>query len=342
MSSEVTLKQIANALGVSTMTVSRAMNNSDKVSDRTKKKIRAKAREMGYTPNHIAKSLLSQKTNTIGVVIPEIHHMFFSQVISGIESVIYENNYHLFLTNSSEEFEREKDVIETLRSRRVDGILISCAEDSNQDEYYKGLIDSGTKMVFFDRCVENIGASCVCVNDRLSSHLITKHLIDHGYKRIAHLAGSSNLSISRERFGGYKDALEESGLDFDEALVKTSGFREDGGYKAMQLLLEETKGNTPEAVVAVNDPVAFGAIKAIIEAGLTIPDDIAIVGFSDDIRSELMPVPLTTIEQPAYQMGVRAAKKLIKLIESDAEPIENIYMNTSLVIRKSCGTHNDL
>lgn len=339
MSSEVTLKQIANALGVSTMTVSRAMNDSDKVSDKTKKKIKEKASELGYTPNHIAKSLLSQKSNTIGVVIPEIHHLFFSQVISGIESVIYENNYHLFLTNSSERFEREKDVVEALRSRRVDGILISCAEDSNQDEYYKGLIDSGTKMVFFDRCIENIGASCICVNDRLSSHLITKHLIDHGYKRIAHLAGSSNLSISRERYRGYKDALEESGLLFDESLVKTSGFREDGGYNAMKELLEERRDNRPEAVVSVNDPVAFGAIKAINEIGLTIPDDIAIVGFSNDIRAELMPVPLTTIEQPAYQMGVRAARKLIKLIESDSEPTENIYMNTNLIIRKSCGSH---
>ncbi len=322
------------------MTVSRAMNDSDKVSNHTKKKIKEKARELGYTPNHIAKSLLSQKTNTIGVVIPEIHHMFFSQVISGIESVIYENNYHLFLTNSAEKFEREKDVIEALRSRRVDGILISCAEDSDQDEYYKGLIDSGTKMVFFDRCVENIGASCVCVNDRLSSHLITKHLIDHGYKRIAHLAGSSNLSISRERYRGYKDALEESGISFDESLVQISGFREDGGYHAMKQLLEEKTDKRPEAIVAVNDPVAFGAIRAINEAGLTIPEDIAIVGFSDDIRSELMPIPLTTIEQPAYQMGVRAAKKLISLIENDSEPTENIYMKTKLIVRKSCGIHH--
>ena len=341
MSSEVTLKEIAIALGVSTMTVSRALNNSDKVSDLTKKKIKAKASELGYTPNHIAKSLLSQKTNTIGVVIPEIHHMFFSQVISGIESVIYENNYHLFLTNSSEKFEREKNVIEALRSRRVDGILISCAEDSNQDSYYKGLIDSGTRLVFFDRCVENIGASCICVNDRLSSFQITNHLIEHGYKRIAHLAGSNNISISKERYRGYKDALEEGDIKFDESLVKISGFREEGGYNAMKLLLKESKNLIPEAVVAVNDPVAFGAIKAINEVGLKIPDDIAIVGFSDDIRSKLLPVALTTIEQPAYEMGVRAAKKLIKLIENKTEPTENIYMNTSLIVRDSCGTHTN-
>ncbi len=339
MSSEVTLKQIAKALGVSAMTVSRAMNNSDKISDQTKKMVLEKAKQMGYTPNHIAKSLISQKSDTIGVVIPEIHHMFFSQVISGIESVVYENNYHLFLTNSSEKFEREKDVIEALRSRRVDGILISCAQDSNDDKYYKSLVEHGTKVVFFDRCIENIGASCVCVNDRLSSNSITTHLIEHGYKRIAHLSGANNLSISRERFGGYKDALEREGLPFDESLVKTSGFTEEGGYEAMKLLLEEHKENPLTAVVAVNDPVAFGAIRAINEAGFTIPDDIAIVGFSDDIRSKLMPVPLTTIDQPAYQIGVRAAEKLIRMIENESEPIESIYLNTKLILRDSCGKH---
>ncbi|RNC83420.1 MAG: LacI family transcriptional regulator [Balneola sp.] len=319
------------------MTVSRALNNSDKINAGTKELVLKKAEELGYIPNQIAKSLQTKKTYTIGVVIPEIQHVFFSAVISGIESVVYDNNYHLFLTNSSESFEREKDVIETLKSRRVDGLLISRSEDSDDEGYYKKLIDTGTQIVFFDRCVENIGASCICVNDYSSSFQATEHLINNGYKKIAHLAGPPNLNISSERLRGYKDALERNDLLFDDSLVVISGFKESGGYKAMNELMSNS-AHLPEAIVAVNDPAAFGAIKFINESGYRIPDDIAIVGFSDDIRSELLPVPLTTVKQPAYEMGERAARKLISTIENKSESIENIYMSTELIIRASSGT----
>lgn len=336
MRSKVTLKEVAEALGVSTMTVSRAMNNSDKISQKTKEVVRRKAKEMGYTPNQIAKSLISQKTNTIGVVIPEIHHMFFSQVVSGIESVMFENKYQLFLTNSSEQFSREKDAIEALQSRRVDGLLISCAEDSNDIHFYKSLVHSGTKVVFFDRCIENIGASCVSVKDRMGAQEATQHLIDQGYRRIAHLAGTSNQAISRERQLGYEDALLVNGLEAFMC-VKVCGFAEQAGYQAMKELLEED--DLPlDAVFTVNDPVAFGAIKAIREKGLRIPEDIALIGFSDDIRAELMPTPLSTVSQPAFQIGKRAAEKLIRAIEHSDEPVESIYMNTQLIIRESSGS----
>lgn len=338
MSSNVTLKEIARELGVSTMTVSRAMNNSDKISQKTKKIVRNKAKEMGYMPNQIAKSLISQKTNTIGVVIPEIHHMFFSQVVSGIESIMFENKYQLFLTNSSEKFLREKDAIDALQSRRVDGLLISCAEDSNDESYYRDLVQRGTKIVFFDRCVENIGASCVSVKDRMGAKEATNHLINHGYKRIAHLAGPTNLTISRERMLGYQDALRDNNLSGHE-LIKICGFAENSGYKSMCEVLEETAPDYPDAVFTVNDPVAFGAIKAIREKGLRIPEDIAIIGFSNDIRAELMPTPLTTVSQPAFQIGKRAAEKLIHTIENEDEPVESIYINTQMVVRESCGAH---
>lgn len=340
MKSQVTLQEIANALGVSAMTVSRALNDSDKINKNTKKKIIKKANEMGYTPNQIAKSLISQKSNTIGVVIPEIHHMFFAQVVSGIESVIYENGYHLLLTNSSESFEREKDVTKALRSRRVDGILISCAEDSDDIDYYKNLVESGGNIVFFDRCIEDIGASCISVKDRVGARKITEHFIEHGFSNIAHLSGPPGISISKKRQEGYLEAMSENGLQ-DKQLVKVAGFRENSGYEAMKTLIEETGKDHPRAVFAVNDPVAFGAIKAIKEKGLRIPEDIAIAGFSDDMRAELMSPPLSTVGQPAFQIGKKAAEKLIHTIENEDEPVESIYIDTKLVIRESCGSHAD-
>lgn len=342
MGSNVTLKEIAKELGMSAMTVSRALNNKDNVDENTKKRVVEKANSMGYTPNHVAKSLVSRKTFTIGVVIPEINHAFFSEVISGIEEVTYKRNYQLFLTNSAELAEREKSSINALQSKRVDGILISCAETANDVDYYKKIIDSGLPFVFFDRCVENLGASCVGVNDYESSKIITTHLIDHGYSRIAHLCGAEDVSIAGKRMRGFGDALNERGLLVDDTLIEESGFNEKGGYKAMKLILERTGDNPPRAVLAVNDPAAFGAIKAIKEAGFSIPGDIAIVGFSDDIRSELIECPLTTIRQPAFLIGKTAAQKLIDTIDNRDEPIESIELKNELIIRRSCGCLPDV
>lgn len=338
MSSEVTLKHIAEALGVSAMTVSRALNDRDNVDEKTKQRVRNKAKSMGYTPNRVAKSLVSRKTHTLGVVIPEITHAFFPEVVRGIEEVAYKSDYQLFLTNANELFSREKEAIETLRSQRVDGLLISSSLTREDYSFYESIIQGGAKVVFFDRCIENIGASCVSVNDRESSQKITEHLIkEHGYTEIAHLSGPQKVSIGKERLQGYQDALEAHNLALNEEWVIQAGFKEDTGYEAMIKLLEKGEGEHPEAVVAVNDPTAIGAIEAIKEYGLTIPDDIAIVGFTDDIRSSLLDVPLTTVHQPAYQMGEQAAEKLISFIEEDDTTIERIEVPTTLKIRSSCG-----
>jgi DNA-binding LacI/PurR family transcriptional regulator len=190
MSSEVTLKEIAEALGVSAMTVSRALNNRDNVDEDTRKKVVSKAEEMGYTPNYVAKSLVSNKTYTIGVVIPEITHAFFPEVVRGIEEVTNKSNYQLLLTNANEQFIREKKAVNALRSQRVDGLLISTSIGIDDFSFYEQIINSGTSLVFFDRCIEGLGASCVSVNDRTSSYQITEHLItEHGYTKIAHLSG---------------------------------------------------------------------------------------------------------------------------------------------------------
>lgn len=337
MSSDVTLKHIAEELGISAMTVSRAINNRSNVDEKTRERVLKKAKSMGYTPNHIAKSLVSNKTSTIGVVVPEIAHSFFAQAIQGMEKITFRDDYRIILTHSAEKEEREKYALETLRAQRVDGILISSAEKVTDYELYKSIVRSGIKLVFFDRCVQDIGASCIQVDDRDGSKKITRHLIEHGYKRIAHLCGPLSVLIGRERLEGYKQALRDNNLAVDENLIIESGFREKGGYEAMKRLLETDKKDLPDAVFAVNDPSAFGAMDAIKDHGLSVPDDIAIVGFSDDIRAGLMKCPLTTVRQPAYEIGKTAADKLIRLIENEDEPVENIEVKTELVIRASCG-----
>ncbi len=337
MTKRVTLKNIAETLNISMMTVSRALNNNSNVDETTRKTVLKKARELGYFPNHIAKSLAVAKTQTIGVVVPEITHSFFPDAIRGIEEIVYKAGYNIMLTHSAEDTDREIAAIETLASRRVDGILASVAESDTEYQIYRQVIDMGLHVVFFDRCVYDIGASCVSINDEESAFRVTEHLIKHGYKKIAHLRGPLTVSIAKDRLSGYKKALRTYNVEYNKKLIVESGFQEEGGYNAMLKLLALSKRDRPRAIVAVNDPAAFGAMKAIKENRYRIPEDFAIVGFSDDIRAELMSTPLTTVRQPAYEVGKAAALKLIAHIEHSEETVEELTIETELVIRKSCG-----
>jgi DNA-binding LacI/PurR family transcriptional regulator len=335
---QVTLKNIAEALDVSVMTVSRALNDKSNVDKKTKERIVQKAKSMGYTPNRVAKSLVSRKTHTIGVVIPEITHAFFPEVVRGIEEVTYRLDYQLILTNANEQFEREQHAVNTLRSQQVDGILISSSQTVEEYSFYREIVESDTHLVFFDRCIQGIGASCVHVNDRESSEAITNHLIErHHYKKIAHLSGPREVTIGRERYAGYQTALKKNNISQKSEWVVEAGFKEKGGYDAMKKILELPSSDQPRAIVCVNDPVAFGAMEAIKEAGRTIPGDFAITGFSDEIRAPLVEVPLTTVHQPAYEVGKRAAEKLLKLIDNKEEKSEDIEIPALIKIRQSCG-----
>lgn len=192
--------------------------------------------------------------------------------------------------------------------------------------------------MFFDRCIENLGASCVSVNDRTSLKSITEHLItEHNYQEIAYLSGPSNVSVGKDRYDGFLDAMKNHDISINEHYLVESGFQEKDGYESMKTLLNKAREDLPEAIVAVNDPCAIGAMKAIHEEGLSIPEDIAITGFTDDVRAPLLDPPLTTIQQPAYKVGKRAARKLIDTIENKDEAIENIEVITNLKVRETCG-----
>ena len=328
---------VAKASGVSIMTVSRVFSGKTNVDEKTRAKVMKAARKIGYRPNLIARSLALSRTRTIGVVIPEISHSFFPEAIRGIEEVATTAGYHLLLMHSAEMAEREYAALQTLDANRVDGILLSVAQDAADEKPYARVMQMGIPLVFFDRCVRGIGATCVSIDDEESARTITHHLIAHGYTHIAHLAGPEHLAISRDRAAGYRRAHAEAGLICDPALTVSAGFHEDAGHAAMLSLIRLPRGRRPRAVVAINDPAAYGAIRAITDAGLRVPEDIAVVGFSDDLRASLMPVPLTTIRQPAYALGLAAARSLIAAIDGGRNAAEDQVIRAELIVRVSCG-----
>ncbi len=333
----VTATDVAKELGISVMTVSRVLNKKPNVADDTREKVMQTAMRLGYIPNRIARSLVTRKSYTIGVIVPEITHSFFPDVIRGIEEVVYNTGYNLLFIHSAEDESREKKAIQTLEENQVDGILLSMAQTVKKYSFYRKLIENRKPLVFFDRCAKRLGASCVGINDVEMARHMTEHMIHHGYKRIAHLQGSKNVSIGRDRLLGFRKALEENNLTVNEDLIIESDFHEKGGYSAMISLLELPKKMLPRAVVAVNDPAAFGAMQAILEKGYRIPEDIAVVGFSDDVRAPFTPTPLTTVNQRPYDVGCKAAQKLLRHIDNPNERVEYLMIKTEPIIRRSCG-----
>ncbi|MFA8344240.1 MAG: LacI family DNA-binding transcriptional regulator [Rhodothermaceae bacterium] len=332
----VTMQMIADELGISQMTVSRALNpkSKDYISPETREKIVRVADKLGYTPNLIAKSLVNNKTYTIGVVVPDLSYSFYPDVIKGINKIATDQDYQIILCITYEDFKNEEKALQTLMSMRVDGILLAQSQSVKDFSLYKKIIQSGLPLVFFDRYVLNLGASCVGSQDEQGAEEICNYLIKKGKKRIAHLSGPDALSVSLNRQKGYKKALKDNGIRFDKSLIIPSGFREDDGYQSMKQFLKEGK-KLPEAIVSVNDASAIGAMTALKEQGYKIPEDLVIVGFSDDSRAKFSDINLTTVNVPAYEIGIKASEILIKKISTENSETENVFLETSLVIRNS-------
>lgn len=336
---QVTIKDIARELGISPSTVSRALKDHPDISVQTKKAVNELAEKLNYQPNIVALNLRQKKTNTIGVIIPEIVHFFFSTVISGIEDVAYTAGYNVIIAQSNESYQRELTDMKALFNSRVDGMLISISRETEKYDHIESIISKGMPIVFYDRMYNSPTSSKVIVDDYAGAKEGVKHLIEQGCKRIAHLNGNPNLIISIDRLRGYKDALEESGLKYDESLVVgvPSGTFEEGKIGMNKIL---SLNPMPDAVFAGNDPMAMGAMMAIKEKGLKIPDDIAILGFSNWFFGELMEPSLTSIDQPGFEMGQEAARLLIRQIEMkdkedfDPQP-ETKILKTRLIIRNS-------
>lgn len=330
----VTLADIAREMGVSKMTVSRAINNDPFINSETKERVLEIARKLNYKPNHYARALATNRSQLIGVIVPDLMHSYFAEIMISIGAVSRLAGYQIVIGNSGEDTSREIDEVEALR-QRTDGLIIASALSSKKINWYKQLISEGTKIVLIDRTFNDLDCYSVVADNKKVGMLATEHLIQLGHKRIGHLRGT-NSSTSKERFEGYKKALTKNKISFDKNLVRGCGFMEIDGYKAMKEWLRED--NIPSAIFAVNDPVAIGAMKAIEEAKLKVGSDIAIVGSGNIHYGDILKIPLTTVSWSRDEMGKVAASHLIHLIDSKEPPVGSKYvLSPQMVIRKSCG-----
>ncbi|MHB1686759.1 MAG: LacI family DNA-binding transcriptional regulator [Ignavibacteriaceae bacterium] len=283
----------------------------------------------------MAQSLKNNRTTIIGVIVPEIKHDFFSSAISGIEEIAYHAGYTIIVCQSNENFEREVVNTNALIQQRVAGIVASISQNTKNSDHFKGVIERGIPLVFFDRVCEDISTSKVVIDDSKSAFDAVSYLIGKGYKKIAHFAGPKVLEICKRRLAGYTDALKKAHIPASKELICFGGLHETDGYNSMDLLIKQNI--IPDAIFAVNDPVAIGAFQRIKEAGLKIPDDIGIVGFSNNKITALVDPPMTTVDQPSFEMGKKAAEILIEQIESGQKSGKPrvVTLEAKLIVRGS-------
>lgn len=333
-SNQITIKDIARILGISPSTVSRALKNHPDINADTKKAVNELADKLKYQPNAVALSLKNSRSNTIGVIIPEIVHYFFSSVISGIEYVASQKGFTVIICQSNESFNREVANARTLLSHRVDGILVSISKETTSFDHLVNLQEGGIPLVFFDRIAPEIHADQVIIDDMEASYRATCHLIETGCRRIAHFAGPQGLLIGKERLQGYLNAHKQTGLPVDESLIIEADTFEKARNAVGRLI--DTK-NIPDGIFAVNDMTAIGAMQTILKRGFKIPEDISIVGFSDGYFSGITDPNLSSVDQHGYEIGTTAAELLFKRILSDEEEYipEIKVLNADLIVRGS-------
>ena len=335
---EVTLKQIAEELGISVTTVSKALKNYADVSPKTKTSVINLANKLNYQPNSFAVNLRTKESKTIGLIIPEIVHHFFSNVVNAIIEKAEEKGYLVIILQSNESEELEKKQIDLLLSKRVDGILISLSNNTKNLDHLKKVIEHNIPLVLFDKISKLLDCSKVVIDDRSAAYDATEHLIKSGCKKIAHFRGPLNPQGSIDRFLGYKKALEDYTLKFDSSVIFTCekvSFNE--GYEFAKKIHNEHKDVV--GIFAITDLVGIGAVAYFNEVGIKIPEQIAIIGFSNWFMASVISPSLSTIDQPGFEMGKKALKLLLKEIKAKKnheifEP-QTVVLPTDLIVRNS-------
>lgn len=331
----VTIHDIARELNISASTVSRALNDNPRISKSTKDKIKSLALKLGYQPNTIASNLRTQKTHTIGIVVPLINRHFFSTFISGVEDVAFEAGYNVIISQSKDLLQKEKQIVHSMFSNRVDGLITSISMQTSNFEHFQMFADKNIPLIFFDRIAPQLNANKIIVDDFACGFKATQHLIDQGYQRIAHLAGPTVLNTYHDRMEGYKSALKKNQMPIENDLIICNRLTRMDGQQAIKQLLDLK--NPPDAVFCGNDTSALSMIVYLKSQGIRIPEDFGIVGFSNEPFSEVVTPSISTLKQPAQEMGQKAAELIINEIENKELPrtYQTITMPTELIIRAS-------
>lgn len=335
MPRRVSIKDIALDCSLSVMTVSRALRNAYGIHPKTREKILESAKRMGYVPNRLATNLVLRKTETVGVILPDISHSIFPGLYKSLEMELSRRGYRLFLCCSYDQPEKEMQEAMALLERRVDGIILAPASLARSAETVERIKAQNCALVLVDRMIPGVDADAVTVTDFEGARGIVSHLVERGYARIAHFAGPEDVWTAAERRRGYEEALRAAHKEIRPELVVPAGLTVDDGEAAMERLLEWSV--LPGAIFCVNDPVALGAYKALKRRGVRVPGGVALAGFSDVLEAELLEVPLTSVRQDAEQLGNEAARLLLSRMtdKSFSGKTDVLSIPTELVFRES-------
>lgn len=335
MKTKITLNDIAKELGIAPATVSRALSNHPEISASTKKKVKAAAERLDYRPNKIASSLRSGKTKIIGVLIPTAEHLFFGSVIHGISNLASQHGYDVLIYQSNENEEFEKKGIDTFIGARVDGILASISKNTIDFSHFESVKKKNIPIAFFDRTNDDLEISSVCTDDYMGAFMATESLIKSGYQRIAHISGPQQIKAFTERIRGYKAALNEYNINFDQNLIYSGDISIEAGRKGVQYFLELEK--KPDAVFATEDFTALGALKELKERKINVPNQFGVMGFCNDLFSEHITPSLSTVDQKTVQMGEEAFNLIYELISKKGEKInqQRRILTPALILRQS-------
>lgn len=314
MSLTVTIADIAKKLNTTSATVSRALNNHPAISEKTRKKVLKIAEKLNYRRNNVASSLRLSKTGIIGVIIPSAEINFFGSVVHGIESIANMNGYNVLIYQSNESMEHEKKGIETLLNARVDGIMVSMAKETIDYSHFLEAKNAKVPIVFFDRANDELQIDSVVINDYKGAYIATQHLIDQGYKHIAHISGPLHISIFKARLEGYRAALKTNGLKYNKTFVVPGDVSIESGRNSLRRLLKLAQ--PPDAVFAVEDFTALGVIKELKEQNICIPGDFGVIGFANEHFGEHITPSLSTIDQQTVNMGKEAFNLMLNLIKN--------------------------
>lgn len=334
MPENITIKDIARILNISVSTVSRALRDAYDVNQETRAKVLQLARDLNYKPNLGAASLAGGGTRNIGIILPFISNYYFSMVITGIQEVAYGNGYNIVLYVTNDSPEREVDVLKNLNTQNIDGLLVSVCSDSMSRVYLDQIMEQGTPVVFFDRVPAQIEASKVRQDDYNGAFEAVEHLVAQGYRRIAHVAGPADLDFTRQRLAGYRDALIKHNLPHDPAWIIHSGFSQAEGEADLEALL--ASGAAPDAVFAVNDRKAIGVMLALKRAGVRVGSEVGVIGFTNDPMAAIISPSLSTVAEPAYDVGQTSCELLLQHIvrKRNFQPRE-ITLPGVLIVRES-------
>jgi LacI family transcriptional regulator len=332
---KTTIKDIASVLSISAAAVSKALHNDSRISEKTKIAVRKVAENLNYQPNHLASALRSGKSYLVGVIVPRTNSSFFSSVIKNIEEVLNKEGYNIIITQSNESYKKECKNIDTLLFTQVDGIIASMANETINLDYYEKVKSRGIPLILFDRGENDLNVDYVGIDDYASSHLIVKHLVEQGCKRIAHIGGFKHTRIFNNRIRGYKDALKKYNLPLDEELLTESSLTlEDGRTKMEQLL---SLKNRPDAIYVAGDYAALGAQQVLLENKIKIPGEIALVGFGNEPFTAMVNPSISSINQHSDEIGKEAAVAFLAHAKKEnvQQSLNKIILNAELIVRDS-------